>query len=313
MDLRQIKYFIAAAETGSISAAAVRMHIAQPAISAQIASLESDLGTNLFIRHTRGVELSEAGKIFLLHACKILETVEIARSAVVTNCNPFSGNVALGLPVTISVVLGIPLIDWAAANTPRIRLGMYEAMTADLVEWLLKGRLDIAVLYQATRIPGIRVSPLAEDDLWLIGNAIPALKGREEVAFCDLVSFPLLHTSGAQALKTLLEDTAHKVGITLDFVAEIDSIPQIKHLVSRGSGYTILPRAAVTPDLIGSAMQVLRIVDPPIRLVSFIASCSDRTISAAAQTIYAALPELTRSLISRGKWPGARYLGHMSA
>lgn len=306
MDLRKIKYFIVAAETGSISAASARLHIAQPAVSAQIASLEADLGAPLFIRHARGVELSDAGKVFLEHARKILQDVENARLAIEKRANPFTGEVGIGFPYTLSIVLGVPLVYWVMENMPKVKLRVVEGMSADILDALEKGRVDVAILYEAARSPRIHVKALATEELCLIGDSIPTLAGQEEVRFSVLGSLDLLHTSGAQVLRNLLDNASRQAGVKLKYVAELDSIPQIKHLVASAAGYTILPRASVTADMLGPNTQVLKIIDPVVRIVSFLACSSEAAMSAAAQSIFAALPEVARSLIQAGKWPGSR-------
>src|SRR5438445_10054600 len=100
MELRQLRYFIGASEAGSLLKASTRLHVAQPALGQQISALEDDVGAKLFERSSRGVVLTDAGKIFLEHAQVVLADVERARRAVRESSAIPSGDVVVGLPTT---------------------------------------------------------------------------------------------------------------------------------------------------------------------------------------------------------------------
>jgi LysR family transcriptional regulator, nitrogen assimilation regulatory protein len=165
MDFRQIKYFIAIAEHGSLSAASDVIHIAQPALSTQTSNLESELGVMLFNRHGRGVTLTPAGKIFLKHAYRIREEITAAKSAVMNISADCAGIVYLGLPMTTSTVFAVPIIEHVRKAYPLIDLRIVDGMSADVCSWLLEGRLDVAVLYEAHHSIAKSAMPLLEDEL----------------------------------------------------------------------------------------------------------------------------------------------------
>jgi LysR family nitrogen assimilation transcriptional regulator len=309
MDLKQIKYFIAAAEQGSISGAAARVRIAQPAVGAQIARLEAELDVVLFVRHTRGISLTPSGKIFLKHAYEILEKVSSARSALTDMTSQPSGEVIIGLPATTSAILSLPLIDGVRNSLPAVDLKIVEGLSGDILTWLRSGRLDLAILYEADHIPDIRVTPLVSDDLFLIGDSHPATEGRSDISFPELAKFPIIHTTRAHALRILLDATSRNVGCVLQFVSEVDSITQIGQLVARGSGYTILPKVAVRPDVLGPSTRLIHITSPTLRLRSYLALAPGKQSLRAVDEVFTLTAKLVSDLVAAKIWPG----GHTGA
>jgi LysR family nitrogen assimilation transcriptional regulator len=309
MDLKQIKYFIAAAEQGSISGAAARVRIAQPAVGAQIARLEAELDVALFVRHTRGISLTPSGKLFLKHAYEILEKVSAARAALTDMSSQPSGEVVIGLPSTTSAILSLPLIDAVGNSLPGVNLKIIEGLSGDILAWLRSGRLDLAILYEADDLPDIRVTHLVSDDLFLIGDAHPATEGRSDISFPELSRFPLIHTTRAHALRILLEATSRNLGCVLQFVSEVDSITQIGQLVARGSGYTVLPKVAVRPAALGPRTRLIHITSPTLRLRSYLALAPGKPSLRAVDEVFALIARLVFDLVAAKFWTG----GHAEA
>jgi LysR family transcriptional regulator, nitrogen assimilation regulatory protein len=306
MDVKQIRYFIAVAEKGSISAAAASLRIAQPALSSQIANLETDLRVQLFLRHGRGVTLTSSGQMFLEHAYRILEDVTRARDAVTAAAGSPSGEVTIGIPMTTANILAVPIVELMRDRFPAIDLHFVDGMSGDILAWLLEGRLDLAVLYESDRPPPVPATPLVEDDLYLIGDTNEQMKGRTEIDFEELRQFSLFHTSRAHALRPLLDHIASRFNFALKYDAEIDSIPQIKALVFSGAGYSILPKIALGNDVLGPRTQMLRVVNPDLRLRSSLAAAPRKALSGAARQALLVIPEVTSSLVAGNRWPGGR-------
>ncbi len=306
MDVKQIRYFIAVAERGSISAGANVLRLAQPALSTQIANLEADLGVKLFLRHGRGVTLTKPGKIFLEHAYRIVEGIGAAREAV-AGAKP-SEEVTIGIPMTTANMLVVPLVELMRERYPEIDLHFVDGMSGDILAWLLEGRLDLAVLYESDSPLPVAATPLVEDDLYLIGDRCGRTENRTEIDFEELQQFPLFHTSRAHALRPLLDQTASAHNIVLNYNAEIDSIPQIKALVFSGAGYSILPKIALGGDVLRPNTQLLRLTNPALRLRSLLAPAPHKALSWAAHQALQVVPEVTRSLVNAKKWPG----GHLA-
>ena len=119
MELRQLRYFVAIVDHGSLSRAALVLHVAQPALTQQLRQLEDELGAQLLHRSAQGVLCTDAGKVFYEHAQAILKQVADARSAVTQSTTRPSGSVTLGLPHSISGALALPLLMAARAQLSR--------------------------------------------------------------------------------------------------------------------------------------------------------------------------------------------------
>jgi LysR family transcriptional regulator, nitrogen assimilation regulatory protein len=304
MDFRQIKYFIAIAEHGSLSAASDVIHIAQPALSTQTSNLESELGVMLFNRHGRGVTLTPAGKIFLKHAYRIRDEITAAKNAVMKISSDCAGIVYLGLPMTTSTVFAVPIIEHVRKAYPLIDLRIVDGMSADVCSWLLEGRLDVAVLYEAHNSIAKSAMPLLEDELYLVGLKGSELEGIDEIEFADLVKFPLIASSGPHALRRLLDETALRLGTDLDYVHVIDSIPQLRGLVLRDAGYTILPRIAFADVPQSDRLLFVRLKNPDLRLRSWLALTPRREASHAAMCVHSLILKTLFDLVEAGRWLG---------
>jgi LysR family transcriptional regulator, nitrogen assimilation regulatory protein len=307
MDLKQIQYFIAIAEKGAISAASAHIHIAQPALSAQLASLEDELGVALFTRHRRGVTLTEAGEVFLESAYRVVEAMTAAKSAVLSVASAPKGEVTFGLPVTTSTIMTVPVVELVRARYPDIKLNIVDGMSGDVHAWLVDGALDVAILYGAGKPPLVTAKPIVSDALYLMGHENELTRGRDEIRFCELPRFPLLHNSPARSrLRQLMDETARKLGCPLTYAGEIDSVPQMKALVYRGRGFTVLPKIALGNDAGAEKLRLLKIVDPALRLTSYLALSPRRDPSRATLCVFDQIEELAESLLKRRKWSGGR-------
>jgi LysR family nitrogen assimilation transcriptional regulator len=169
MELGQLRYFVAIVDHGSLSRAALVLHVAQPALTQQLRQLEEELGAQLLHRSAHGVLSTDAGKIFYEHAQAILKQVADARSAVTQSTTRPSGSVTLGLPHSISGALA--LLTAARATYPEITLQLTEEISGNLIEQLKSGRLNLAVLFDDGQLGGFEATPLVEEDLMYICRA----------------------------------------------------------------------------------------------------------------------------------------------
>ena len=146
MDIKQLRYFVAIAEEGSLSAAAGRIGIAQPSLSQHVKNLEQQLGIDLLARSPRGVALTQSGVLLLSHARRILAAVEQASEDVRASGLDPRGEVSFGLPSSVSMVLSVPLAETVRLELPEVRLRAIEAMSGFIQGWLEEGSIDLGIL-----------------------------------------------------------------------------------------------------------------------------------------------------------------------
>ena len=267
MDLRQIEYFVHVAELGSFTKAAALLSIAQPALSRQVRSLEVELAQTLLYRNGRGVSTTAAGRRLLAHGRGILSQVERARLEVEDAREAPVGRVVVGGPPTIGKVLAVPLVSEFQTRFPAATLGIVEGLTSYVAEWLLMGRVDIALLHNPPALPALTFSPLMKEHLCLIspaGRGKPA--SQSPVRMHDLPKYPLIIPGQPHAFRMQVDTQLARLGLKANVALEIDGVPAMLELVHKGYGHAVLPANRVRDDARHRALSARPIVEP--RLLS---------------------------------------------
>ena len=254
MDFRILRYFVAIAEEGSISRAAERLRIAQPALSAQIRNLESELGSPLLHRMPRGVAVTESGAKLLGHARQILRSAALAREDLLGDAAVIIGDVTVSFPQSVAMVLTRPVVEEVLRALPRVSLSVRESNTGYMSELLRSGRIDLGFVFREADTVGLKARRLVEEDLVVIGPPDAFERGHGGLApkslrFPRLAQLPLVIPGRPHSLRELLNDYARRARAELHVVVEVDAIPQIKELVAAGAGHAVLSYNAVREDL----------------------------------------------------------------
>lgn len=304
MDIRQIRYFVAIARSKSFSRASGDLRIAQPALSSQIAALEAELETQLFLRHSRGVELTDAGRALLPRAEEIIGKVEEAAREIRALGKLTTFEVRLGLPTTMTGIVAIPLMDAFAAAHPEIVLHIVEGMTGHLEKWLEQDDIDIAILYDKAANGRPSFANIGRERLVLMGRGCEAFGDRETVSFQDLVNLPLIHTTRAHQLRRMIDNYCMEMRVPLNLLAEIDSLAQIRTLLFSVGGYTILPES-ISLDWRNPELRSWRIAGPELNIKHHLVHSPRFPRHAKANVVLDVVVEVTRDLIASGRWLGA--------
>ncbi len=280
MDLKQIEYFVRVAELGSFTRAATALNVAQPALSRQVRLLEVELRQNLLVRNGRGAVPTEAGKLLLEHGRGILHQVERAREELGRVRGALAGRVAVGMPPRIARTLAVPLIHAFREAMPQATLSITEALSTSMLESLASGRLDIAILYNAMPSPEIELTPLFEEDLFLV-QARPAGKAAAGAAprampLRELAQLPLVIPSRPNAIRMQVEGELAALGLRPTIALEVDGVASILELVADGAGSAVLAGQAVRSSGRPRAFITLPIGSPRLRSSVSMAASSQR-------------------------------------
>lgn len=264
MDLRQLAYFVAVADAGSFSQAAAALNLAQPTLSRQVGLLESDLGERLFVRTGRGVAPTEAGNALLAHARAMLESAQRAREDVRDIHASPGGRVTVGLPPRVALRFGAALVQRFRERFPRAAISVSEGLSLHLREWLIAGRLDLALLFDPPSSPQLAYRTLMREPLLLVAPAdFPKLPAR--VSLSGLAAFPMVLPSAPNAIRSLLDAALRPRRISLQVVAEVGAVQTVLAVVAKGIACTVLPSSAVARDGAGATLQRAAIGPPAIR------------------------------------------------
>ncbi len=303
VDLKQLRHLVAIIDAGSLSRAAALVHVAQPALSLQVAALEAELGTRLLDRSSAGVVPTPAGSRLYRHAQTILRQVEAAR-AEVASAEVISGRVSVGLPTSAAALFAVPLLALVREMLPAVRLTIFESMSGYLEELLATNRLDLALFYRDHPIKGIEVQPLLVESLYLVS----ACDGHHEhsVPMEAVRHRPLVLPSAKHSLRDLIEQSFNRLGITLDVVADLDSLPTLRAAAERGIADTILPLSSMGAGPPGKGtVSVQKLVSPGIsRPVALCRPAAMPATAATAATADLLAGEVNR-MVADGTWGGA--------
>jgi DNA-binding transcriptional LysR family regulator len=244
MDLRQLRYFHAVASELSFTKAAEKLNISQPPLSQKIAGLEEELGTRLFVRSSRRVELSEPGKVLLVHVEGILRSIDDARIHVRRVAKGAEGHVNIGL--TGSHFLGpFPrFICLFREGQPGVELVLHEMPPTDQIRAVRDGTLDICF-----ERASLTYHDLTADLLWRdrpvavlpIGHPLSGRKSLHlrELADEDFVSLRV----GSSIFQKNLYDACGAAGFEPRVVQQVVEVPAILNLVAAGLGVSVVPMA----------------------------------------------------------------------
>lgn len=303
METRRLANFIAIVDCGSLTRAAERMHIAQPALSQQLAGLEASYGKQLVIRSRQGVTVTAAGRVLYKNAQTILRQLKQLESEVRAAGDHVSGHVSVGLPVSCAPILSLPLLKAARDKYPQVLLQLSENLSGMLGELILNNRLDIALLYGAHGSEGLTRQPLLIERLCLVKrpDLVPVLRG-DTVPVKALAEMPLVLPSHSNGLRALVDAAFSRHGLTPRVIAEIDSLPSLKAAAEEGFAATILPRSATGLD--AADLDVVDIVEPFIERTIVLCTPGSVTPSGPVDAVRALLIEVVEDLVQAGRWRG---------
>jgi LysR family nitrogen assimilation transcriptional regulator len=301
LDLRQLEYFVALADTGTISSAASRIGIAQPSLSEALAKLEHQLDVQLVLRGARGTQLTEAGAVLARYGREILKNIDATLKRVRYEGGDERGPVAIGLPQGIATILSVPLAETVQVELPLVKLRISEGGSGHVLEWLASGQIDFAILYHGFDCT-FDAQALVEEELFLVSavDNWPPHKRiglGQSIEFKDLKGLPLILPSPQHC--PLIRQFARSNSVQLDIKVEMDSIRQIASLVSRASAYTIMSHAAAIDHITTKQVLLVPITKPTIRLTAYIVRKRDRPVTRASLSVQRQIRVILREMITR--------------
>lgn len=308
MDLRRLRYFVQVAELGSFSRAAARLGVAQPALSRQVRRLEADLGVDLLYRNGHGVAPTAAGERLLAEGGPLLATADRLAADIAGSRNVPRGEVTLGMPPSVSMVLAAPLIRRCRAACPEVTLRVVDGFSGHVHEWLQAGRLDVAILYNARRSPTIATQELLEELLFVLGPRAPGspltAERRDAFPVSALAGLPLILPGRDHGLRRVVDAGARRARVALDVVLEVDALSAIKEMVGDGMGYAVLPYSAVLREVAEGRFAACRLTRPELINRMEVATSMRRPVTLAAREVVQAVRAEVRDLVAAGKLAG---------
>ncbi len=304
LGLRDLRCFLHVAQTGNLGRAARELKVSQPAVSLQLRKLEEGLGTQLLLRHGRGVTLTPAGACLRdrLHTVMRLLSLPIEEDAP----EPLPETLSFAVPGEAGALLAAPLARAVRERWPGITLDLREGSGGEAEEWLLHRHVDLALLPDAPLLSEIESTPIFSERLGLVAAPHARIAvGDGAVTLRDVSREPLILPGRRHWIRRRVERAAQQYGASLNPMLHVDSIALTKAMVRNGLGCAVLPQSAVQDEIANGSLVFRPIEQPTLSCTQVIAFHR-----AAANSLVAALAAMAcdalASLIERGSWPHAQ-------
>ncbi|NML16910.1 LysR family transcriptional regulator [Azohydromonas caseinilytica] len=286
LSTRQLRAFVALAETRNFTRAAARLHLSQPAFSALIRALEEALGARLFDRSTRHVEPTVEGALFLESAQRLLRDLSLSVADLGEHVARRRGRVALAALPALAAGWLPPRLAAFRQRYPDIELDVADALSEDCVERVRAGRADFALAALRAGAPELLVEPFCSDAFHLVCPRSHPLAGRDGVALQHLAGEPFIHLARTSSVRQHIESALWP--LALKGVMELEQLSTVAGMVRAGLGITVVPTLTLFhfehPDLVTRPVRA-----PGLRREIFTIRRRDRSLSVAAQALFEAL------------------------
>jgi DNA-binding transcriptional LysR family regulator len=250
MDIRQLKAFVAIAETGTFTAGAARVHVTQAAISMQIRQLENETGAQLFVRAPRRVILTEAGEKLLVRAYVILREHDAALEEMAALTGAHRGRLRIGS--ASAMVAGDPLpqiLRELKKNHDAVETSVASGTSEQLVQQVLAGDLDVAFVSLPVEARGIQTELLSEDYLVAIASPHHKMANQKVVSAYSLAGEKLILGERGGNTRRLIDQFFSQAGVTPKVIMELSRLTAIKRMVQEDMGIGIVPLQSVQDEV----------------------------------------------------------------
>lgn len=302
MDFRQISYFVALYEEGSVTRAAQRLNVVQPAVSMQIAKLERDLNQKLFERLSKAMVPTVAGRTLYRLVVPVLHGLTLARGQMAKLSGVTSGRITIGILASLAVSFVPDMLIVFAKDYPEVEVAVIDGYSSTFIDLVNQGALDVAVINKPPRRLGLTVEPLVEERMVYV-TAAAHKQTNAPIEFAELQQARLILPSQRHGLRAELDRHFGARDVALDLQLEMDSIQGICEIVARSDWATILPSLGVRRGIADGHLAA-RAINPPMTRQLAIIHHPRHPLTPAADAFVERLREHVGKAIDRGDHGG---------
>jgi len=248
MEIHQLTYFVAVAETGGFSRAAERCNITQPSLSAQIIKLEAELGQQLFDRLGRSVVLTETGRLLLPRARTILAELEDLKRGLGQEISEGYGQLSVGFIPTMAPYLLPGIIQGFTNKFPLAELSVFEDFTDVLVRDLVGGKLDVGIMSLPIDNKLVATQDLLTEPLLVASSRHHELIGKASITVRELEDFPFIALSEVHCLGEQVQSFCYQQDVDLEIVCHTTQLSTVQSCVALGLGVSLVPQILAASD-----------------------------------------------------------------
>jgi LysR family transcriptional regulator, nitrogen assimilation regulatory protein len=302
MNFDQLKYFLRAAESGSLTKTASVLSTTQPIVSRSLAQLERELGGRLFHRTGHGVQLTPLGEALLGRAKNIIQGVDALVEGARSFSNTPSGEVRVGMLPSFSTAVVPSLFEQARHKLPDVKVKVFVGSTSRLDDLLDEGRIDIALNFGDGKSLG-DAHLIGSFDTYLVGKKGSFLEQLDTIDFNELNNLPLILPATKSSLRRFVDELAEELDIILTPIIEVDTSTLYLRLVREGLGYAITTLHALPQDDLESTLVAVRIVKPRVCRKIMVGTSLRNAPSLATRRLTALIAEVSKPLLHAAGTP----------
>lgn len=301
MDSRQLRYFTAIHEEGSLARAAEREHVAISALSRHLANLEAELGTQLCIREPRGMRPTAAGLRLYEHARNILRAMSAAETDLRDEGREVAGDVAIGMAYSAVKAIGVTLMQRVLADYPLVRLSLSESLSGSTLLHLLASEVDLALVYNPPPDPRLRTQAVLQEEMVLLGRP-DIVGGTGPISFDEMLELPLIILRQGLSARALLDDASMRKRLEERARLQMNSVSATAGSLLAGIGCAIGTQLFMQEHLAEGSLVARPIVAPELVRTLYICEMTDRPPTFALETVRQLCINLTLDAVASGRW-----------
>ncbi|HTC27724.1 LysR family transcriptional regulator [Dyella sp.] len=305
MQFRHLRYFAKIVEAGSFSRAAALIHIAQPALSKQIAELEDEFGVTLLHRSARGITPTVAGEVLYQEALKLMRLVDNLPAIVRSSQGDVHGVVCFGMASTMAPALTGKMLEICRSTLPKVTLRFVTGDSLTLREKVASHAIDIAIVFEDEPEVGFTREVLFRQRLYLASPKGAA--HASSISLQEISALPLVLPTPTNVLRRLLDRVFAQANITLEPIAESDLFDVMMSAVQTGLGHAVLPKGDFS-DVPGHQEIATTPIEPPVYMTACLVTAQDAPLTQAALAIEASLLTFIRGQLEETSFKGAEWV-----
>lgn len=302
LESRQLRYFAAILEHGSLAQASMHLNVAASALSHHLAQLEAQLHTRLFDRKARGMEPTAAGQRLGEHVRAILKAIEAAETDLRETGDKISGPVSVGMSHSSVKAVAVDFIRRVLRDYPAVQLLLTESLSGAALSNMLVADIDMALVYNPPTDAKLRAEPVLEERMVCIGRPEIIGASREPITFAELLELPIILLRQGISARAIMDDTALLKKIEARARLQMNSVQAIAGSIEAGLGCVIGTRLFMQDQLDRGVVNARPIIAPELSRRLYLCHLAQRPPTFATEAIRAVLLDLVRKAVLDGRW-----------
>ncbi|MBZ0222884.1 MAG: LysR family transcriptional regulator [Dokdonella sp.] len=302
MDLRQLRYFNAIFEHGTLTQAAVNLRVAGSALSHHLGNLEAELGAQLFERRARGMEPTAAGYRLHEHAKAILKAFAAAEADIRQAGGKISGTVSIGMAYSAVKAIGVDLATRVLSDYPDVELALSESLSGATLVHLMASEIDLALVYNPPADAALRTRPVLEERMVLVGKHEVIGDSTDPIKFDELLELPMILLRQGVSARAILDDVSLLKKIESRAKLQMNSVQAIAGSLEAGLGCLIGTKLFMQDQLARGTVHFRPIIEPELSRKLYLCELSSRPPTFALEAIEMLILDLVRNAVLDGRW-----------